>query len=98
MKKLFILVPYMGKADEEIQAIREETLALYKQTTGKDAELSIPQGKRLTGDIEAMFNADLVIAVKYYMYDPVCQIVQSAANVYGITVVEDRHIEDVITD
>lgn len=97
MKKVFVLVPYMGRTDEEIQAIREETLQLYKdRTLDDDAELSIPHGKRLTGDIEAMFAADVVVVVKYHIADPVCSIVAQAAHTYGKAVVEDRDIEQVM--
>lgn len=92
MKKLFVLVPYMGRTDEEIQAIRENTLLLYKNATHEDAELSIPHGKRLTGDLEAMFDADVVVGVKYHAVDPVCAIIAQAAYVYGRTVIEDRDV------
>lgn len=92
-KKVFVLVPYMGRTDEELDAIREETLQLYKEKTlDQDAELSIPHGKRLTGDLEAMFAADEVIGVKYHIADPVCSIVEQAAYTYGKNVVEDRDI------
>lgn len=92
-KKIFVLVPYMGRTDEEIAAIRDATLQLYKdRTLDQDVELSIPHGKRLTGDIEAMFAADEVIGVKYHIADPVCSIVEQAAYIYGKNVVEDRDI------
>lgn len=92
-KSIFALIPFMGRSNEEITAAREDVLATYIEKSGVEAELSIPKGKRLTGDIEAMFASDIVVAAKYSSYDPVCQIVQFAANVYGIPVVEDRFIE-----
>lgn len=92
MKKIFALVPFMDRSDEEIMAIREDVLATYIERSGVDAELSLPHGKRLTGDIEAMFNADIVVSSKYANYDPVCQVVHFAAQMYGKEVVEDRFV------
>jgi len=94
-KKIFVLVPYMGRTDEELMRIREEALAKYQaKRPSDDAELSIPEGKRLCGDMEAMLASDIVIGVRYHAADAVCNLVEQAAYVYGKWVVDDREIEN----
>ena len=92
MKKIFVLVPYMGRSDAELQKIREDAVELYRDRRQEEAELILPQGKRLSGDIEAMFEADLVVCVKYHQFDPVCCVVMQAIYTYGKEFIEDRDI------
>lgn len=98
--KIFVLTPYLERSNEEIAVVREEALnkILDIYTGEEEVELSLPQGKRLTGDLEAMFSADIVVKVKYANYDPVCQIVEQAAHTYGKYVLEDRFLPHEITD
>lgn len=96
--KIFVLLPYMGRTTEELNKARQDVLELYQTKTGEEAELVIPHGKRLTGDIEAMFAADLVIGVKYHIADPVCSIVEQAAYIYGKQVIEDKDIPEPPTE
>lgn len=94
MKKIFVLIPYMGRSDEEIQSIRENAVALWNLYQRDDAELVVPHGKRLTGDIEAMLASDIVIMTKYHSSDAVCNIIEQAASVYDKLIYDDRYIPD----
>ena len=92
MKKVFVLVPFLERTNEELTAIREDVLNNYIESFDIEAELSLPQGKRLTGDLEAMFAADTIIKAKHYIADPVCSIVEQAASVYGKEIYDLRDI------
>ena len=94
-KKIFVLIPYMGRSDEDIQTTRENAVALWNLYQKDNAELVIPQGKRLTGDLEAMLASDVVIMTKYHSADPVCNIVEQAASIYDKLIYDDRYIPDI---
>ena len=98
--KVFVLVPYIDRSNEEIDAIRQDALDKISSVYvgNEDVELSLPKGKRLTGDIEAMFAADVIVKVRFANYDPVCQLVEQTAHVYGKYVVEDNILPHEIND
>lgn len=96
MKKLYVIISYSDRTDEEITAAKEELKQLAETAFKEEFELLEPTDglKRVCSEIDAVMKADMVILAKGAIYSLPCRVVHFAASGYGLFIYEEPDIRD----
>lgn len=95
MRKLYVVVSYEGRTDEQVQEVREEIKSRVEDALVEEFELLLPTPglKRVASEIDAVLDADLVILSKGFQYSMPSRVVHFAASNYKFEMYEEDWIE-----
>lgn len=85
MKKLYVIVSYENRTNEQITQARESIKARMEEAMDEQFELLLPTPglKRVSGEIDALFNADYIIYEKNALYSTPCRVIHEVAVSYN---------------
>ena len=95
MRKLYVVVSYEGRTDEQVQEVREDIKSRVEDALVEEVELLLPTPglKRVASEIDAVLDADLVILSNGFQYSMPSRVVHFAASHYKSEMYEEDWIE-----
>lgn len=96
MRKVYVVVAYSGRTDEEIMQIRERLTALAAKVLDEKLELVLPTPGlgRVVSEIDAVLSSDVVILSKNYQYSMPSRLVSWSAECYVMDIYNESELYD----